>query len=56
MDRRQVLNRLFFFVAIAAVIAALVTFKIKVALAGGKFLITLVVIIGIAWLVTRNRK
>ena len=56
MDRKQVLHRLLFFVAIAAVIAALVIFKIKVAVAGGKFLIALVVIIGVVWLVTRGRK
>ena len=56
MDRRQVLRRLVFFVAIAAVIAALVAFKIKVALAGGKYLLALAVIVGIVWLVTRSRR
>ena len=50
------MNRVLFFLAIAAVIAALVTFKIKVAVAGGKYLIALVVIIGVVWLLTRNRK
>jgi hypothetical protein len=55
MDRRQVLHRLLFFAAIAAVIAALVIFKLRIALAGGKLLIALVVIIAIVWLATRSR-
>jgi hypothetical protein len=56
MDRRQVMHRLLFFAAIAAVLAALVTFKIKVAMAGGKYLLALVVIIGLVWFLTRSRK
>jgi hypothetical protein len=56
MERRQVLHRLVFFAAIAAVLAALLTFKVKVALAGGKYLLVLIAIVGVAWLLTRSRK
>jgi hypothetical protein len=56
MDRRQVMHRLLFFAAIAAVIVALLTFKIKVAMAGGKYLLVLIAIIGVVWFLTRSRK
>lgn len=56
MDRRQVLNRIIFFAGVAAVIAALVAFKVKVALAGGKYLVILAVILAVVWLLSRNRK
>jgi hypothetical protein len=48
-------GRLLFAGAVLALIAALVLFKVRVAVAGGKYLLLVLVILAGVWLLTRRR-
>lgn len=54
MDRRTLLQRGTFLFAVAAVLLALFVFKVRIAVAGGKYVIALAVILGVVWLISRG--
>ena len=56
MQRRELMNRALFFLAIAGVLTALVVFKVRVAVAGGKYLLVLVAIIAVVWFLSRAKR
>jgi hypothetical protein len=55
MQRRELMSRTLFFLAIAAVLVALVVFKVRVAVAGGKYLFALLAIIIVVWFLSRAK-
>jgi hypothetical protein len=54
MDCQQVVRRGVFLLATMAVVAVLVVFKVRVAVAGGKYILALLVILFLVWLVSRS--
>lgn len=54
MERRTLLSRGLFILAVGAVLLALVMFKVRVAVAGGKYVLMLAAIVFVVWLVSRS--
>ncbi len=54
MQRRTMLSRGLFILAIGAVLIAMVLFKVRVAVAGGKYVVALAGIVLLVWLVSRS--
>ena len=54
MERRTLLARAVFLLAVAAVVVALTLFKVRVAVAGGKFILALGVILVLTWFISRG--
>ncbi len=56
MDRRTLITRGVGAVAVLAVIVAFLTFKVRVAIAGGKYILFLALIVGVVWMASRALK
>lgn len=56
MQRRKLITGGTLAVAIIAVLMALMIFKVRVAVAGGKYVVMLAVIVGIVWVICRGLK
>ena len=56
MHRRRLLRSGIFLLAIGVLIAGLVLFKVRVAVAGGKYALLLVVVIVIVWAISRGMR
>ena len=50
------MNRALFFLAIAGVLTALLVFKVRIAMAGGKYVLALVAIIALVWFLSRAKR
>lgn len=55
MQRRDTLGLALAVVAVAAVLAVLLVFKVRVFMAGGKMVVALAAILAAVWLITRAR-
>ena len=56
MDRRRVMQWSLFALAFAAVFVALAVFKVRVAVAGGRYVLVLLAIVALVWLLSRALK
>lgn len=56
MQRRTLLTGGTMTLAVIAVLCALMIFKVRVAVAGGKYVLLLVVIVGVVWVISRGLK
>ena len=54
MDRRTLLARAVFPLAALAVVMVLLVFKVRVAVAGGKYVLALLVILLLTWFISRG--
>lgn len=53
MDRQQAMRYGLFVLATMAVVAVLVVFKVRIAVAGGKYILALLAILFLVWLISR---
>ena len=56
MQRRTLLTGGTMTLAVIAVLCALMIFKVRVAVAGGKYVLLLAVIVGVVWVISRGLK